>query len=104
MMVPAPRLLWLAAAGVLLAATAAGLAPATAPFCWSAIALCFVVAMMDAAGGARRLGTVQVRVPEFLRITKNVPASLPLTIENGPVTLAVPMPYGMHSEKTVIGT
>src|SRR5580658_6766379 len=102
MIAPAPRLIWLAAAVVLPAATVAGLAPAAAPFCWSAIVVCAVIAMVDAELGIRRLRSVTVRVPEFLRVTKNVEARLPVTVANGPVRVALPMPEGVESEKKVL--
>ena len=102
MIAPAPRLIWLAAALVLPAATVAGLAPASAPFCWGAIVVCTAIAMVDAELGIRRMRTVTVRAPEFLRVTKNVEAMLPVTVANGPVRVALPMPEGVESEKKVL--
>jgi uncharacterized protein (DUF58 family) len=101
MIAPAPRLIWLAAAVALPAATVAGLAPAAAPFCWGAIVVFAAIAMVDAELGIRRLRTVTVRVPEFLRVTKNVETRLPVTVTNGPVRVALPMPEGVESEKKV---
>lgn len=102
MMAPAPRLIWLAAAIVLPAATMAGLAPAAAPLCWAAIAVVAGVAMTDAELGIRRLRAVTVRAPEFLRVTKNVEAKVPLTVASGPVRLAMPMPEGVSSAKKTL--
>jgi len=102
MIAPSLRLIWTAAAIVLPAATVAGLAPAAAPVCWGIIAVFAGVAFVDAELGTRRLGAVNVRAPEFLRVTKNVAASLPLTVANGPVRLALPMPEGVESGKKVL--
>ncbi len=102
MIAPAPRLIWLTAAVVLPAATVAGLALAVAPLCWGVIAVFVAIAMADAELGIRRLRTVTVRAPEFLRVTKNVEARLPVTVIHGPVRLAMPMPDGVESEKKVL--
>ena len=104
MTAPAPRLVWCAAAIVLPAATVAGLAPTSAAACWGLIGVCALVALVDAEIGARRLEFVQVRVPLFLRITKNVGSTLPVTVENGPVRIALPMPAGMESERAIAET
>lgn len=102
MIAPAPRLIWLAVAVALPAASVAGLVPSAAPFCLAAIFVCAAVAMVDAELGIRRLRTVAVRAPEFLRVTKNVEARVPVTVANGPVRVAVPMPEGIESEKKVL--
>jgi len=102
MIAPAPRLIWLAAAIVLPAATVAGLEPQAVVACLCVIAACLLVALVDAELGLRRLGTVTVSTPEFVRITKNQAASLPVTVANGPVRIAIPMPAGIESEKTII--
>jgi len=102
MIAPAPRLIWLAAAVVLPAATIAGLAPAAAPFCLGAIVVCAAIALVDAELGIRRLRTVTVRAPEFLRVTKNVEARLPVSVANGPVRVALRMPEGVESGEKVL--
>jgi uncharacterized protein (DUF58 family) len=102
MIAPAPRLIWLAAAVVLPAATVAGLAPASGPLCWGGIVVCAAIAMIDAELGIRRLRSVTVRAPEFLRVTKNVEARVPLSVTNGPVRVAMTMPEGVESEIKVL--
>ena len=97
------RLIWLALAVVLPAATMAGLTPASlVPICLGLIMVCVVVSMLDAELGIRRLRAVKVMTPEFLRITKNTGAKLPVTVENGPVRLALRMPRGIESGEKVI--
>jgi uncharacterized protein (DUF58 family) len=100
--VPAPRLLWLAAAIVLPAASIAGLAPSLAVVCWIVAVTCALVGAADAFFGIQRLRSVGVQVPELLRLTKNVPATVPVIIEGGPVRIALPMPRGMESEHAVL--
>jgi uncharacterized protein (DUF58 family) len=102
MIAPAPRLIWLAVAVVLPAATVAGLVPAVAPLCWGAIVVFAGIAMVDAELGIRRLSAVTVRAPEFLRVTKSVAANLTLTVAGGPVRLAMPMPEGVESPMAVL--
>jgi uncharacterized protein (DUF58 family) len=102
MIAPTPKLIWIAAAIVLPATTVAGLAPGSASVCWGIIAAGTIVALVDAELGIRRARAIKVQAPEFLRITRNVPTSLPLSVEYGPVRLALPMPEGVTSEKTVI--
>ena len=106
MMVPSPRLLLLAAAVALPATTIAGIIPALAPPCYAILAVCATTAALDALRGRHRIRTLQLRTPVFLRFTKNVPASLPVTIENQSkatlrVRLGVVMPHGIESEKIV---
>ena len=82
MMVPSNRLLVLAAlAGVPLAAMA-GLAPAAAAVCILALALVAAVVLGDGVAGMRRLQGVRAKTPPVVRLTKGVPASVPVTVEN----------------------
>ncbi|MBZ5622629.1 MAG: DUF58 domain-containing protein, partial [Acidobacteriia bacterium] len=106
MIVPSQRLLWLAGAVGLPAITVAGLRPGLAAPCYAILAGCAVAAALDAIRGAGRIRALQIRTPEFLRFTKNVPASLPITMENRSagdlrLRLGVVMPGGVSSEKTV---
>jgi uncharacterized protein (DUF58 family) len=102
MMVPAPRLLWIAAAVVLPAASLAGLAPRFSLPCAGILALCGAVALIDAARGARTIDAFEIRTPEFIRLTKGLSANLPVTIENRagrelPIRLGAAMPEGIES-------
>ncbi len=102
MIVPAPRLLWIALAIVLPAASIAGLTPSLAAVCWIVAMACALIAAGDAIYGVQRLHAVNIQVPELLRLTKNVPATVPVTIEGGPVRIALPMPHGMESEHAIL--
>src|SRR5437588_6509528 len=104
MIVPSQRLLLLAAAVALPATTIAGLVPSLAPPCYAILAACAIAATLDAIGGTHRIRTLQLRTPEFLRFTKNVPATWPLTIDNQGtrelrIRLGAVMPPGIESEK-----
>jgi len=62
--------------------------------------------MIDAALADRRAAALQLRIPESLRLTKNVAANMPVTIENasgGPLTVRIGavMPEGMASPKLI---
>jgi len=102
--VPSERLLWLAALAVLPVSTIAGLVAGAAIPCAFAIAAIALVAALDAARGYERMATITLSAPPFLRLTKDVPGSLPLKIENGsskPLALriGVAMPAGAASEE-----
>jgi len=90
MIVPSTRLLWLAAIVMLPLAAIAGFTPALAAPCVILLAVAVVACLYDAMGGMRRVRSLAVALPEFLRLTKNVPAILPVTLMNAAKhTLAV---------------
>src|ERR1700722_16416565 len=102
--VPSERMLWVAARGGLPVAPAAGMVSGATPPCALAIAAMMLVAAFDAVRGYERLATVAVRAPQFLRLTKDVSAVLPLTVDNGsaaPVALrlGIAMPPGAVSDE-----
>jgi len=104
MLVPSERLLWLSALAVLPVATIAGFVSGAALPCALVIAAMALAAALDATHGSERLATIAVRTPQFLRLTKDVPASLPLKVENGSakplvLRLGVAMPEGASSEE-----
>ena len=106
MMVPSRRMLWVAAAAALPLTTVAGLVPSALAPCAAALGICVVAAAADAMLGRDRLRTVGIRLPASMRFTKDVPAKLPVTIENRSSTplrirLAATMPAGVESEWTV---
>lgn len=88
MIAPAPRLLAFAAIVMVPLAAAAGFDPRIAPECLVLLALCAAVAAYDAVGGMRRAQRIRLAVPELLRLTKNIPAILPVTIDNRTGTAA----------------
>jgi uncharacterized protein (DUF58 family) len=90
MMVPASRLPWFAALVAIPAATLAGLFPGLAAPCWGVLAAAAAIAAFDALRGQRRVDAIRVRTPAYVRLTKDVPGSVPVTIENtsgGPLAL-----------------
>src|SRR5262245_38855045 len=100
MIVPATRLLWLAALVCLPAAAVAGLFPSLAARGGLTVVLCAAVALLDAVGGARRIDMLEVRTPASMRLTKDVSARIPLAIENrkrraAALRIAVRMPEGI---------
>ncbi|HLK67834.1 MAG TPA: DUF58 domain-containing protein [Bryobacteraceae bacterium] len=106
MIVPSQRLLLLAAIVALPATTIAGLYPALAPASYLVLAILAILAAIDAFLGTGRIHQIELRTPPFLRYTKNVPAVLPVTIENRsphdlPMRLGAVMPPGVESEKIV---
>ena len=106
MMVPGSRLLLAAALVVLPAFTLAGMAPSLAVPCAMVLAACFAAAVADAALGRRSLDMLHAHVPNLLRLTKDVPAKLAITLENrSPRTLslraALAMPEGVQTEQAI---
>ena len=106
MIVPSQRLLLLAAVVVLPLATAAGLVPGLELPCGAALFLCALTAAADAVRGQRRLAGVAAGIPPLLRLTKDVPAKLPVTLTNHlaaplSVRLSVATPQGVQSASAV---
>jgi uncharacterized protein (DUF58 family) len=104
MIVPSERLVWVAALAVLPVAAVAGMVAGAALPCTLIIAAMALLAAFDAVRGSEQLATVAVRAPQFLRLTKDVPGLLKLTVENGsskplPLRLGVAMPAGAASEE-----
>jgi uncharacterized protein (DUF58 family) len=103
MLVPSPRLLMASAAIALPLAAAGGMFPSLTAVCAAALAACVVVAAVDASAGLRRIASVGLRLPPFLRLTKDAPSTFPVTVENrGGSTcrlrLGVNLPAGVESE------
>ena len=106
MIVPSRRLLLLAALVALPLITLAGMSPALALPSAVALAALAAAAVVDGARAWRRAADVLARTPAVVRLTKDVPASLPVAVENRSGTAlrlraAVPMPAGVVSEKQV---
>jgi uncharacterized protein (DUF58 family) len=106
MIVPSRRLLILAALIVLPATTLAGLFPTLAAPAYAILAATTILAALDAIRGNTLIQSIQLRTPPFLRFTKNIPATLPVTIENRApielrIRLGVVIPQGIASDKTV---
>ena len=102
MMVPATRLVMVAALVALPAATIAGASPAAFGPCVAILILCAAVAGIDAILARARIRSLQARVPASLRLTKNVASAIPITLDNRgtrelPVRLALTFPDPMGS-------
>jgi uncharacterized protein (DUF58 family) len=82
MIVPASRLPWFAALVAIPAATLAGLFPGLAAPCWGVLAVAAAVAAFDGLRGQQRVDALRVRTPAYVRLTKDSPGSVPVTIEN----------------------
>src|SRR5579872_3401116 len=87
-------------------ATAAGFVPGVAPVCLLLLAACIAAAAYDAIGGIGRVRAIRGRLPELLRLTKDVAAAVPVTIENGSgsaliVRLAVTASEAVNFEEPV---
>jgi uncharacterized protein (DUF58 family) len=109
MIVPSQRLLLFAAAVVLPATSVAGLYPALRAPCYLILAVFAIAAAIDALRGAQRIRKLTIHTPDFLRFTKNLPARLPITIENQSagtlaIRLGVQLPPGIESDKVVEDT
>ena len=72
----------LAALVMLPLAAVSGFSPRAGTPCLILLALCAAVVACDAIRGRERVRVLRFGVPEFLRLTKNVPAILPVTVEN----------------------
>jgi uncharacterized protein (DUF58 family) len=109
MMVPSQRMLLLAAVVVLPFATAAGFVPGLALPCTAVLTLCFLVAVADAVRGHARLSALVAVAPPVVRFTKDVSASLPITITSRltatlAIRLSVVTPPGVPSPSFVEAT
>jgi uncharacterized protein (DUF58 family) len=106
MIVPAQRLLLVSAIVVVPLATIAGLVPALLPACCAVLALCALAVIIDGFLARTRIDALTARAPAILRLTKDVPAHLPITIENrsresAAMRLFAVMPAGVQSTTLV---
>jgi len=106
MIVPSQRLLLLAAVVALPLATAARFVPGLEVPCAVALGLCALVAAADAVRGRMRLDGLAVSAPPVVRLTKDVPVRLPITIASRltaplAIRLSVATPAGVLSPECV---
>jgi uncharacterized protein (DUF58 family) len=107
MLVPSSRLLWTSAAVALPLASLGGMVPDLAAPCAIAFAVCAAVAVFDAIAGLRRIAGVELRTPPFIRLTKDVAASFPVTVNQqreiaGTLRLGVNLPPGIAADSPVL--
>jgi uncharacterized protein (DUF58 family) len=103
MIVPSQRLLLVAAVVVVPLATVAGFVPGAALLCAITLVVCAAAAAVDAVRSVESLEALHLRTPAFLRFTKDVPAYVPVFIDNRSATpvalrLSAVMPGGMASD------
>jgi uncharacterized protein (DUF58 family) len=103
MIVPSERLMLVAAVVVVPLATAAGFVPGAALPCAITLVLLAAAAAVDAVRSLELLDGLTLRTPVFLRLTKDIPTSLPVFIENSrtvPIALklSAALPEGVASE------
>jgi uncharacterized protein (DUF58 family) len=108
MIVPSERLLWISALAVLPVLAVAGFVSGALLPCALIVAGLALVAALDAVRGSEQLAKAVIRTPLFLRLTKDVPAQLPVTVENGSATalslrLGIAMPAGAASDELTRG-
>jgi uncharacterized protein (DUF58 family) len=106
MIVPSSRLLLLACAAALPVAALAGYAPALVAPGAAVLLLLAILAAADAILGASRAARLDAHTQPLSRLTKDSPAILDVNIENRTaremrVAIALPMPSGLASEKSV---
>jgi len=104
MIVPSPRALLAAALVILPVATLAGIAPALALPCAAVLALCCAASVADALLSRQRVAAVGANAPALVRLTKEVPADVTLTLDNRSaqavsVRAGLVMPEGVASER-----
>jgi len=107
MIVPRSRLLFWVTAIVLPFALIAGVAPGSVVLAISLISLFFLVAIVDAAGGARSLAGIAVELPAIVRMSKGREARVELRIRNerqqaGNLRVAFPWPREIKPAEEVV--
>jgi uncharacterized protein (DUF58 family) len=106
-LVPSQRLLLVSAAVALPLAALGGMFPNVTLACAVGLLGCTAAAAFDAIAASRRIAGVEVRTPPFIRVTKDVAASFPVTIVNRGDTscelrLGVNVPLGIETASPVL--
>jgi uncharacterized protein (DUF58 family) len=107
MLAPAPRLLLVSVAVALPLASLAGMFPNLTTACLTGLAMLAAVAVYDAGAALQRIAGVSLDTPKFIRLTKDVPASFPVTIENRTdapchLRLGITLPPGIETDSPVL--
>lgn len=100
-------MLVVSAAVALPLAALAGMYPAATLPCGIALAACALAAAIDAAGALRRIRGIEIRTPKLLRLTKDVAAAVPVTVEHhgagtAALRLGVNLPAGIETDSPVL--
>jgi uncharacterized protein (DUF58 family) len=96
-----------AAVLVLPLAELGGMFPNLTVACAAGLAGCAAVAVFDAMAGLRRIAGVSLHTPRFIRFTKDVAATFPVTMENQgkspcALRLGANLPPGMETDSPVL--
>jgi uncharacterized protein (DUF58 family) len=107
MLAPAPRLLLTSVAVALPLAAVAGMFPRMTVPCVAGLVLCAGVAMVDAVEALRGIAGISLSAPPFIRLTKDVAASFPVTVENRgdealPLRLGLVPPPGIETDSPLL--
>jgi uncharacterized protein (DUF58 family) len=107
MLVPSHRLLLASFAVALPLAALGGMFPAATAACTALLAVSIALAAVDAAMAFGRLEKLSLSAPPYVRYTKDVPASFPLTLVNaGPaldeLRLGANLPEGIETPSPVL--
>jgi uncharacterized protein (DUF58 family) len=106
MIAPSPRLVLVSAAVALPLAALAGMFSSLFMGCAAALAVFGAVVLYDAVAAFRRADNITFRTPKFIRLTKDVPAAFPVTVENrgkpGPIRMGGNLPPGVETENPVL--
>ena len=107
MLVPSPRLLLLSATVALPLAAVGGMLPNAMAICAVVLAGCISVVAIDALAALRRAAAFGVRTPASIRLTKDVAATFPVTLDQRreatcTLRLGVNLPSGIQTDSPVI--
>jgi len=106
MIAPAPRLILVSAAVALPLAALAGMFSNLFAGCVAALALFAAIVLYDAIRAFRRADALNLRTPNYVRLTKDVPAVFPVTVENRggavPIRLGGNLPPGVETDSPVL--
>jgi len=107
MLVPSPRLLLVSVVVALPLASLGGMFPNMTVACAAGLVLCAAVVAFDAVAALRRIAGVALSTPRFIRLTKDVAAGFPVTVEQrgeapAALRLGINLPAGMETETPVL--
>ncbi len=107
MLVPSPRLLLVSVVVALPLASLGGMFPNMTVACAAGLVLCAAVVAFDAVAALRRIAGVALSTPRFIRLTKDVAAGFPVTVEKrgeapAALRLGINLPAGMETETPVL--
>ena len=107
MLAPSPRLLLVSVVVALPLASVAGMFPNLTVGCAAGLVVCAAFVVFDAMAALQRISGIGLATSRFIRITKDVAASFPVTLENKgteacDLRLGVTLPQGMETDSPVL--